>query len=1593
MSGIYNKFLYFLKNVLGKIKPKFSFHYVAYTTLFFAVIFSFIHLVSATTPNPGHPWSELGDGVFVFTNSQTSTPYTYTFPAANTTVLTTNAAVTVAQGGTNLTSIASGSILAANSANTLSAVTSTSGTKVLTNTSGTITWETASSGMVYPGSGIANSTGSAWGTSYSTTGSGTVVALATSPTFSTSIFTPYVIGGTGTTSDLSLQTTSGVGATGADMHFLVGNNGGTEAMTILNDGKVGIGTSSPGNNLDVKGSGATTVKIDAGGDASLNLYSGSMDWYLYGNNTNKSLGIKISPGGSDLFTILGSSGSTGQIGIGVSSPTAILHLKAGTAGTAPLKLTSGTNLATPENGAIEYNGTHLYFTTGGTRYQLDQQSGTPSPITIVNSSNLFSTGLSGTGNGVTSTTNSIFLGVNAGNGATGAYSSNFIGYNAGNGGETSYESNFIGYNAGNGATSAEDANFIGVGAGYGATGAYSSTFIGYAAGNYATGAYESNFIGNLAGDYSSGAYSSNFFGSNAGYNAENAYKSTFFGLSAGNGATNASNSIFIGQQAGKDDTVNNTTDDDDWSILIGYNTNTGGFKNSILLGGSNSTTAIANTKTNQFMLAPTLTEMRLRGVDYTLPSAQGGASTVLTNNGSGGLSWSAGGGSMVYPGAGIAYSTGSAWGTSYTTSGSGTVLALTTSPVFTTPSLGVATGVSLDLSGGNFDLDNTTHSNQNGIITKNGTSFIHDFNYGNNGSVTTAGSNLFVGIGSGNFTMGSTATAGYESSYNIGVGYQSLQNNTKGYSNLAIGTNALNNNSEGNSNVAMGTNALYTNTTGYSNMAIGTQALYYNETGDSNVSIGTQSLYSNTMGALNTAIGANSLYSNTEGRNNLALGANSLYNNTVGEYNISIGTSSLSSNKAGSSAVAVGYNAMLYTNDTTTPFTNSSTAVGYEALRGSNTAANNTGVSNTALGYQSLFSITSGNYNVGLGDTTLYSNNTGSHNLAMGHSSMLLNTSGQQNTAIGSASLYANSDGYNNIAIGFDAAHYQADGTTPLTSAGSSIYIGHSVRGYNNSDINTIVIGNSAVGNGSNTVTIGNSSILRTYLRGVNLAAGTATAGTAPLKLTSGTNLTTPENGAIEYNGTHLYFTTGGTRYQLDQQSTGGGSALSGITAATTSASINSGDNAVTWNWALTTAAKTAFTIGENTASTNGAGSQSILDVSTLSGSTAAPLRVLSNGSTDIEFDLNSTGDFVVKGDHATQIFKIDSTGFVQIGTGSGSASPNIFVLDTGNTSGDPSGRNGGMYYNSNVSMFRCYRNGTWEDCGSVQNFIKLSSSYGTSSLPSLPSSGEVKLFSRTIASRVFPAFVGHSGLDTALQPLLARNKVGYWNPPGNATTAPGVFGFTSPTISNFTATSRTVATTNMFTRLRRLGYLTGTTAGIVGNWRVGVYQYTVGDSTTNLGGFTYIIRFGISDTTSVVSGARMFMGMRYSSTPSNVEPSTLTYCIGMGHGASDTTMHIYYGGSAAQTPIDLGSSFPSNTTSTDVYELALFSPPNSGNVSWQVTRLNTGDVASGTISNTGTTILPANTTLLAPWGYRTNNATAAAVGVDIMSAYIETDY
>ncbi len=76
------------------------------------------------------------------------------------------------------------------------------------------------------------------------------------------------------------------------------------------------------------------------------------------------------------------------------------------------------------------------------------------------------------------------------------------------------------------------------------------------------------------------------------------------------------------------------------------------------------------------------------GTGVTVPSGMAFSLGVGSDNTfkcqlSNGASCMASSGGMVYPGAGIPNSTGSAWGASYNTSGTGTTLALTASPVFT----------------------------------------------------------------------------------------------------------------------------------------------------------------------------------------------------------------------------------------------------------------------------------------------------------------------------------------------------------------------------------------------------------------------------------------------------------------------------------------------------------------------------------------------------------------------------------------------------------------------------------------------------------------------------------------------------------------------------------------------------------------------------------------------------------------------------------------------------------------------------------------------------------------------------------------------
>ena len=241
--------------------------------------------------------------------------------------------------------------------------------------------------------------------------------------------------------------------------------------------------------------------------------------------------------------------------------------------------------------------------------------------------------------------------------------------------------------------------------------------------------------------------------------------------------------------------------------------------------------------------------------------------------------WGTPAGTFTFPGAGIANSTGSAWGTSYTTTGSGTIVALQTAPTF----LGTP----------NFNANGFNINGQNGLFyitadsTTNGTVSI-----GSGSMASAAGSQAYQSVSIGN---GSLAAANGANTQSSSVGFQSLLNVTTGVNNNGLGWNACSHITTGNYNDCFGHDAgagIGVGTTAIGNIAIGEGSLFDNGSSNSNIALNTcigNTACFNTSNAYNTCVGASCLYNagNTQGNTTLGYQAGGAIN--TGAYNIVIG--------------------------------------------------------------------------------------------------------------------------------------------------------------------------------------------------------------------------------------------------------------------------------------------------------------------------------------------------------------------------------------------------------------------------------------------------------------------------------------------------------------------------------------------------------------------------------------------------------------------------------------------------------------------------------------------------------------------------------
>lgn len=332
-----------------------------------------------------------------------------------------------------------------------------------------------------------------------------------------------------------------------------------------------------------------------------------------------------------------------------------------------------------------------------------------------------------------------------------------------------------------------------------------------------------------------------------------------------------------------------------------------------------------------------------------------------------------------------------------------------------------------------------------------------------------------------------------------------------------------------------------------------------------------------------------------------------------------------------------------------------------------------------------------------------------------------------------------------------DNLTFNGDVFTDLTGTGLTI-VGNALQAVLGTDIDLAtaeVTGTLAVGNGgtgattftSNGILYGNgTSALQVTAAGTTGQCLVATTGSAPtwgscggagdvlndgntLGGTSPLTLGTNNNGALnlETNGTTrlILGATGNIQFQQTTNLSVIGNAGPGSSIAINGGSGTTSGGAINLNaGGADTGTGGSFRAAGGSSNTGNGGTATILGGYSQNNNSGS--ASLLGGDTDF----GTTGSVYID---AGVCYDTCTYGIVNIGTSSSSSSINIgdgilaaslnlqsagninlgalngtgtlLVLDTKTSAGDPSGVNGGTYYNSNLGKFRCFENSTWKDC------------------------------------------------------------------------------------------------------------------------------------------------------------------------------------------------------------------------------------------------------------------------------------------------------
>jgi hypothetical protein len=323
-----------------------------------------------------------------------------------------------------------------------------------------------------------------------------------------------------------------------------------ERMIVTNAGNVGIGTSTPGQKLDVIGGGIrSNAAIDAG--TQFNIAGQRM--------------LSV-PGTGNLFIGPGAGAS-----LTTGADLVFVGPNAGFANTSGF----GNTFVGYQSGQNTVDGLNNSFFG-----RLAGASNT------TGSGNAFFGNMAGNAN--TGNANNSYFGANAGQNDTGLANS-YFGSSAGAGqaGASGQSNSFFGVLAGSNISTGYDNQFFGEAAGSQNTSGFGNAFIGVAAGLDNTTGFYNIYIGDRTGHEGTTASNNTYVGHGAGFNTTTGSSNTLLGSGTGASLTTETYNTFIGAGANGAASITNAT-------ALGANASVTQ-SDSVVLGGSNARVGIGTT--------------------------------------------------------------------------------------------------------------------------------------------------------------------------------------------------------------------------------------------------------------------------------------------------------------------------------------------------------------------------------------------------------------------------------------------------------------------------------------------------------------------------------------------------------------------------------------------------------------------------------------------------------------------------------------------------------------------------------------------------------------------------------------------------------------------------------------------------------------------------------------------------------------------------------------------------------------------------------------------------------------------------------------